>query len=89
MQRAWATHFDVAGSAVGGREDFAPASFAFAPLLLLLLLDLKGFGTLLQAVVVVGQVYALDLVRRLSNGYHQFSLCCLKCGRFPVPRDDC
>ena len=65
MQRAWATHFAVAGTAVHCREDelgqhhedqkpgltvsLCPGVFclcALTSLLLPMLLDLKGFGTL-------------------------------------------
>ena len=56
---------------------------------LLLLLDLKGLqhcGTnlLLQTVVIVGKVLALDLWRSLSSGRHQLHHCRLERGRFPV-----
>ena len=83
MQRTRAL-FDVAGSAVRDREvelgqhheGHDPAVFglcAFAPLSLLF--DLNGLfhrstNLLLQTVVVVGKVLALDLGRRLFNGCH-------------------
>ena len=85
--KTWATHFDVAGTAVHGSEDElgnlhgdrGPVSVlcAFDPLSWLF--RLKGLfhcGTiLLLQTVVVGRELALDLGRCLSYGCHQLFLC--------------
>ena len=92
MQKTWATHFDVAGTVVHDHE-FSPPSLAFCAFAALaLLLDLSGLfhhnANLLLRAVVVGEVLAVDLGRRVLGGCHELALCCLERGRFLVPSDD-